>query len=152
MRTAFRVLTLAVGLAGCSAWRADETITKETEENIRRTDDSVRRTRTLSSLAKIEESLAAYTRAEHSIPPSLETLVPKFLAEIPVVEIPRHRDSTKVQIYPAEVLQDGQIDGSRLRDSGRWGYVHKGRQVVVFVDCTHPSGNGRPWFQERGAY
>ncbi len=37
-------------------------------------------------------------------------------------------------------------------DTGKWGYVFNESQVVVFIDCTHKSGRGRPWYQERGVY
>ena len=44
-----------------------------------------------------------------------------------------HSETNRVRAYPSRVLQDGAIDGSKLRDSGAWGYVHNDRQVIIFV-------------------
>jgi hypothetical protein len=54
--------------------------------------------------------------------------------------------------YPPDVLRGGQVDGSRLRGTGRWGYVFNQNRVVIFVDCLKPSNKGIPWYQERGVY
>ena len=148
-------LTLAVAavlVGGCrSLWPRDEIITQDAEANIREVEKRAKEDRTLSSLAKLEEGVASYYNGEKKIPKNLDVLVPKYLAEMPVVEIgQRHWDSAKVQVYPADILKDGQIDGSMLRDTGRWGYVYTDRQVVVFIDCTHKNSRGRPWYGERG--
>lgn len=149
-------LGLIVSVAGCGGTREsrDESITREVEKKAAEVETSARRSRTLSSLAKLEEALASFVKAERRIPDSLDELIPKYLAEIPSVEIDvrGHRDNALVKAYPTSVLRDGQIDGSQLKDSGRWGYVHNERQIVVFVDCTHPSGNGMPWYREKGAF
>ena len=42
------------------------------------------------------------------------------------------------------VLRDGQVDGSRLRGTGRWGYVFTDDRIVIFVDCLKPSLRGVP--------
>src|SRR5262245_20131219 len=121
-------------LAACSRQATrDDSISREVERTIRDSDQRAKESRTMSALAKLEEALTAYVGSERSVPASLDVLVPKYLAEIPTVELDvrGHRDNNRVQIYGPEILRDGQIDGSQLQDTGRWGYVRSPRQVVV---------------------
>lgn len=113
----------------------------------------VKEDRVHSSLSQLEARLSDYTKTEKKIPAKLELLVPKYIAEIPTLDLPVcGHESNKVEIYPADVLRDGQVDGSRLRGTGHWGYVFNEYQVVIFVDCLKPSLRGTPWYQERGVY
>lgn len=122
---------------------------KETSANEAR----VKEDRVRSSLAQLEARMADYTKTEKKIPAKLERLVPKYLGEIPSLDLPVcGRESNKVETYTADVLRDGQVDGSRIRGTGRWGYVFNDRQIVIFVDCLKPSLRGVPWYQERGVY
>ena len=122
---------------------------KETSAN----EMKVKEDRARSSLAQLEARLSDYTKSEKKIPSKLESLVPKYLGEIPTLDLPVcGRESNKVEVYPPDVLRDGTIDGSRLRGSGHWGYVYSDYQIVIFVDCLKPSLHGTPWYQERGVY
>lgn len=113
----------------------------------------VKEERVRSSLAQLETRLADYTKAENKIPAKLEKLVPKYLAEIPTLDLPVcGHESNKVEVYSPVILRDGQVDGSRLRGTGRWGYVFTDDRIVIFVDCLKPSLRGVPWYQERGVY
>ena len=150
-------MLLAVTLlsfAGCRTIIGSDHIEREVENTVRDNERAVVETRTLSGLARLESSVADYIKHEGRIPAKLEDLVPKYLGELPAVEtgLRSHRDSTDVKIYGPEVLRDGQVNGTRLSDSGKWGYVFNDRQVVIFVDCTHQSSRGKPWYQERGVY
>jgi hypothetical protein len=153
VKRALALLAVAAGLAACGMTR-DEPTSREVDETVKDVEYKVKESRTLSSLAKIETSIAAYVEHEKKIPANLEALVPAYLAEIPTVELGmvRHRDTAAVRSYPAAVLRDGAVDGSQLRDSGKWGYVHNDRQVVIFVDCTHLTSGGTPWYRARGVY
>lgn len=153
MKTPVLVL-MAVLCAGCKGMGGRDEISRQVDADVRDSDGMIRESRTLSGLAKIEESLDAYVKHENRIPTKLEQLIPKYLAEIPTVELglPNHNDTNVVKVYPTDVLRDGQVTGARISDTGKWGYVFNDRQVVVFVDCTHKSSRGRPWFQERGVY
>jgi hypothetical protein len=148
---AFFLLLLA-GLSACGMTKDEPT--NEVDQNASSVDFKAKETRTLSNLAKLEASVAAYIEAEKKIPPDLDSLIPRYLADIPTVELglSKHRDNNDVKVYPAAVLRDGAIDGSQLKDSGRWGYVHNDRQVVIFVDCTHRTSGGSPWYQARGVF
>ncbi len=122
---------------------------KETSAN----EMKVKEDRARSSLAQLEARLSDYTKTEKKIPSKLESLVPKYLGEIPTLDLPVcGRESNKVEVYPPDILRDGTIDGSRLRGSGHWGYVYSDYQIVIFVDCLKPSLRGTPWYQERGVY
>lgn len=143
----------AVLMSGCGGMfvkdEAAEDFAKETSANEAR----VKEDRVRSSLAQIEARLADYIKTEKKIPAKLEKLVPKYLGEIPSLDLPVcGRESSKVEVYSPEVLRDGQVDGSRLRGTGRWGYVFTDDRIVVFVDCLKPSLRGVPWYQERGVY
>lgn len=154
MRRLFWIAAFAAATAACGGQSREARISEDVDQNVRDAESRAQESRTLSSLAKIEESVATYVKTEKAIPETLDQLVPKYLAEIPPVEIGvrGHRDTAQVKTYPSLILRDGQIDGSQLKDSGRWGYVHNDRQVVVFIDCTHQSGHGHPWYETHGAY
>jgi len=143
---------LSLALAGCRGLGLKEEPAAELERDFQNSDREVRETRTLSGLAQIETALAGYVREQRRIPKKLSDLVPKYLADIPAVDAAAggHQETSEVKYYPADLLRDGEVDGTRLRDTGRWGYVHNDRQVVIFVDCTHPSSRGRPWYREKG--
>ena len=151
---AFLLACLAGALPGCGMVKDDPTSSHEIDQNVNEVEFQAKESRTRSALAKIEASLRAYVDEEKKIPEKLEDLVPKYLAEIPNVElgITGYHDTNQVKIYPRTILRDGIIDGAKLRDSGRWGYVHNDERVVIFIDCTRKSSQGIPWFQERGVY
>ena len=146
-------VVLPAAMTGCRGLGARDESAQELERDFRDSERQIKETRTLSNLAKIEASIADYIKYEKRIPEKIDQLIPKYLAMIPTVEIEvsKHHESAAVKYYYSETLRDGQIDGTRLKDTGKWGYVHNERQVVVFVDCTHPSGRGKSWYQERGA-
>lgn len=155
MHKTIYAVALAGALAGCSASQLrDDKISREVEQSVLDAETRARESRTLSSLAKLEEAVAAFVSREHRIPNAIDDLVPKYLAEIPSIDIDArgHRENNLVRSYPSDVLRGGQIDGSRLKDTGRWGYVHSDHQVVIFIDCTHQSRRGHPWYQEHGVY
>jgi hypothetical protein len=117
------------------------------------TEARVKEDRVRSSLAQLEVRLADYTKTENKIPPNLSLLVPKYLGEIPVLDLPVcGHESNKVEVYSPEILRDGAIDGSRLRGTGHWGYVFTSERIVIFVDCLKSSLRGVPWYQVRGVY
>lgn len=147
-------LALLPGLLSCSSMskEGDDEGSSEVSQNVRDSERQAKEIHTLSSLAKFEESISAYYQTENKIPVNLQKLIPKYIAAIPSVETGVHQDSNKILVYPRDVLRDGQIDGSKLKDSGGWGYVFNERQVIIFVDCTHKSGQGHPWYRARGVF
>lgn len=153
MRALGLAALFALGVAGCAGGERGDSA-REVDENARQLEASAGDSRTLVGLAKLEESLTNYVQTEKKIPATLEDMIPKYLASMPMVEIGirGHRETDRSRVYPSYVLRDGQIDGTKLKDTGRWGYVFNDRQVVVFVDCTHKSSRGRAWYLERGVY
>ena len=146
-------LPILVFMAGC-AGHEGEIGGREMDQTVHDVDVKIKESRTLSALGKLQASIADYYKTEKKIPANLERLIPKYLADMPTVEIAvrGHKDNTKVQYYPSDIMRDGQVDGTRLKDTGKWGYTFNERQVIIFVDCTHPSTRGSPWYQERGVY
>lgn len=147
-------IVAAAALAGCASMTgAKEMGASDFEEDATAADLRVREDRARAGIAKIEASIADYVKAEKRIPAKLEDLVPKYLGELPTVNIPGcGRETDRSESYGTEVLRGGQVDGSRLRGTGRWGYVYNDERVVVFVDCVKPSSRGIPWYQERGVF
>lgn len=125
----------------------------ELDTEFEKSERSARESRTVSNLAALEKSLDDYVRHEGRIPEKLDDLVPKYAAEIPSADtaVSGHRASSRVTYYGADVIRDKVVDGGRLKDTGGWGYAFNNRQVVVFVDCTHPNTRKRPWYREIGA-
>lgn len=145
--------SLAAGFAGCAGMTGKDEASAEFEKDTNANDAQVREDKARMSLRTIESAVADYVKAENKIPEKLDKLVPKYLSAVPPLDIPAcGGESDKVQNYPSDILRDGQVDGSRLRGSGRWGYVYDSNRVVVFVDCLKPTSKGTPWYQERGVY
>ena len=145
--------SLAAGFAGCAGMTGKDEASAEFEKDTNANDAQVREDKTRMSLRALESAVADYVKAENKIPAKLDNLVPKYLSAIPPLDVPACGGETdKVQNYPAEILRDGQVDGTRLLGRGRWGYVYDSNRVVVFVDCLKPTSKGTPWYQERGVY
>ncbi|MDE2510287.1 MAG: hypothetical protein KGL74_04120 [Elusimicrobia bacterium] len=137
------------GMLGITKDEASIDFDRETRAD----DIKVREDKTRSDLGRIEAAIADYYKTNAAIPKRLDLLVPKFLAEVPPLDVPEcGKETTEVEYYPPDVLRGGQVDGTRLRGSGRWGYVFNGRRVVIFVDCLKRSDAGVPWYQVRGVY
>ena len=60
-----------------------------------------------------------------------------------------HATTKDVQQYPGDVCaQQGALDTTRLRDTGKWGYVGDDKSPCpgrVFIDCTHTDSKGVLW-------
>jgi hypothetical protein len=153
MKRAIPILAVLLS-AGCASWYGGpDEAAREFEKEAGAVESRVREDNARSSLGKIETSLADYYKSVGSIPPNLDKLVPKYLAEVPALNLPAcGRETNKVEYYPPDILRDGQVDGTRIRGTGRWGYVYNDSRVVVFVDCLKPSSRGVPWYRERGVY
>lgn len=147
------VLASSVLLGACASMTGKEESTGELDKEANAAETTVRSDKTRTNLGALESAIADYYKAENKIPEKLDTLIPKYMAAIPPIDAPPcGGEKEGVQYYPSEILLNGQIDGTQIRGTGRWGYVHNDRQVVVFVDCKKPSDKGLPWFQERGVY
>lgn len=142
------------GAAGCGSLGKDEIGGREMDQTVNDVNFRIKESRTLSSLAKLESSISDYYKAENKIPSKIESLIPKYLGEVPTVEISvrGHKDTSDIKYYSSDILRDGQVDGTKIKDTGKWGYVFNERQVIIFVDCTHTTSRGAPWYQERGVY
>lgn len=151
-----RMLALAVltaSLSGCSTLFARDEAAADFEKETSAAEMRIKEERVRSLLGRFEESIADYYKTEKRIPEKLELLIPKYLAEIPSLDLPAcGHETEKVEIYPPDILRGGQVDGSHLKGTGRWGYVYNDRQVVIFVDCLKSSSRGIPWYQERGVF
>ena len=143
----------AAGLSGCAGMFGKDEASVEFDKETSTDEAKVREDKTRTALSALESAVADYVKTEKKVPAKLDLLVPKYLAEIPSLDVPACRgESNQVQYYPPAILRDGQVDGAMLNGTGRWGYVYNDSRVVVFVDCLKPSSSGVPWYQMRGIY
>ncbi|MCX5789978.1 MAG: hypothetical protein NTX64_15960 [Elusimicrobia bacterium] len=145
------MLVLATSLSACAFFGAEHG-TAELDSAVARSDRVLRESKTVSSLAAIEKSLDDYVQHEGKIPARLDVLIPKYAAEIPLADpaVSRHAASNDVTYYPSNVIRDGVVDGTRIKDSDGWGYAANDRQIIIFVNCTHTNSHNRPWYREPG--
>jgi hypothetical protein len=144
---------LAAGFSGCAGMTGKDEASAEFEKDTNANDARVREDKVRTNLGAMESAIADYVKTENKIPEKIDSLVPKYLPAVPPLDLPVcGRESDLVQSYPSDILRGGQVDGSRLRGTGRWGYVYDNTRVIVFVDCLKPSSKGLPWYQERGVY
>lgn len=91
-----------------------------------------------------------YSNKEGRYPASLNDVRdPQILGRIPETELPDHKPTSAWTAYGAEVCPSGgEIDPSRLKDTGGWGYVTDSKAPcwgTVFVDCAHKDQKGQFW-------
>lgn len=94
-----------------------------------------------------------YGDLDGQYPATLDALVPKHIPAIPPTKLAGHPETAAWTAYGAEVCTgkqapDAEIDASRLKDTGGWGYVADPKAKcwgAVFVDCTHEDAKGRSW-------
>ena len=153
MRLILALGVLAASFSGCAGLLGKDEASADFDKETSATEARIKEDRVRSALGRFEESISNFYKTEKRIPERLDQLVPKYLAEVPSLDLPACGGETeKVQAYPADILRGGQVDGSRLKGTGRWGYVFNDHQVVIFVDCLKSSSRGIPWYQERGVY
>lgn len=107
-----------------------------------------------ANLGALRSALAIhYGDTEGQYPKDLSELVPKTLREMPELKLADHPPTGEVTAYGNEACvaggSGGQIEGSRLQDSGKWGYVNDPNSPCwgsLFVDCTHADSSGKSWF------
>ncbi|NNN06214.1 MAG: hypothetical protein HKL90_09975 [Elusimicrobia bacterium] len=146
-------LAAAAFAAGCAQMTGAKDVRTDIEAQETSVDSDTQESDARTSLGSIENALAEYIKSEQAIPADLDELVPKYLADIPPLDITAcGRRTQGVQKYPSTILRGGRVDGARIKGTGLWGYVHDSQRVVIFVDCLKPAANGTPWYQVRGIY
>jgi len=110
---------------------------------------------TKGNLGSLRSSMAIYYGdAEGQYPATLDALVgPKYIPAIPKTKIDAHMETNVVTLYGAEVCTGKteygtQIDASKIKDTGGWGYVADPKAPcwgMVFVDCSHKDTKGKLW-------
>jgi uncharacterized protein YceK len=149
----FIVLCVILSVSGCSGIIGKDEASLEFDREAHANDIRVREDRARTHLRALESAVADYIKTEKKIPAKLEKLIPKYISEIPSLDIPAcGPESDRVQYYASNIMRDGVVDGTRILATGRWGYVYNENRVIVFVDCVKVSGKGIAWFRERGVY
>ena len=144
---------LSAAVSGCASLTGKDEASVEFDKETSADEARVREDKTRNSLSSLESAVSDYVKTEQKVPDKLELLIPKYIAQIPSLDVPAcGGESNQIQNYPPSILRDGQVDGATIRGTGRWGYVYNDTRVVVFVDCLKPSNAGVPWYQVRGVY
>lgn len=94
-----------------------------------------------------------YGDTEGNYPASLEALIPRYLPAMPKTKLADHKETDVWTAYGAEICTGAgpygdEIDASKLKDTGGWGYVSEPEAKCwgkIFVDCAHEDTMGRPW-------
>lgn len=110
------------------------------------------------ALAALRSALESFSEERRGgYPPELDELSPRYLRKFPSLRAPGHPESREVTAYDGEVCSAGEegaaetgrsLDGAKLMDSGKWGYVRDARASCrgsVFIDCTHKDSKGKSW-------
>ncbi|MBI5243012.1 MAG: RDD family protein [Elusimicrobia bacterium] len=105
-------------------------------------------------IALLRRALDAGAAGREPYPQTLAQLAPEYLLELPPLDFGRHPANAEVEPYPADLCRMGpagpELDGSKLKDTGRWGYLRGGAdacKALVFIDCTHADSNVQEWFK-----
>ena len=147
------IAALASGFSGCASLTGKDEASADFDKETNADDTRVREDKTRMSLGALESAVSDYNKTEQRVPEKLELLIPKYLAQVPSMDVAAcGGESNKVRNYPAAILRGGQVDGASIRGGGGWGYVYNDERVVIFVDCLKPSSKGVPWYQVRGVY
>ncbi len=142
---------LAAGYSGCSSLTGKDAASAEFDKETSAGDAQVREDKTRTGLSALESAISDYVKTENKVPEKLDLLIPKYIAQIPSLDVTVcGGESNQIQYYPPSILRDGQVDGSAILGTGRWGYVYNDARVVIFVDCLKPASTGVPWYQMRG--
>jgi len=98
-----KILLTAIAVfltAGCGGLFTKDEASMDFEKETSANEARVKEDRARSSLAQLEARMSDYTKTEKKIPAKLESLVPKYLAEIPSLDLPIcGRESSKVEVY-----------------------------------------------------
>ena len=89
-----------------------------------------------------------YGDTEGTYPQQLADLVPKHVPQIPVLKLKDHAATAEVAAYDASVCSGRDVDPTKIKDTGKWGYVSDPKAPcwgTVFVDCTHTDSKQKPW-------
>lgn len=112
-------------------------------------------------LGSLRSGLAIYYGdQEGAYPSDLNALVPKYLPQIPLLRLPNRPGASDVEYYDDDVCAGAkgeELDASKLRDSGKWGYVRprpgakpgapaKGCVGMVFIDSTQTDSKQKIWY------
>lgn len=110
---------------------------------------------TKGNLGSLRSALAIYYGdAQGQYPATLDALIgPKYIPAIPKTKIDAHMETNVVTLYGAEVCTGKtefgtQIDASKIKDTGGWGYVADPKAPCsgqLFVDCSHKDTKGKLW-------
>ena len=104
---------------------------------------------TRGRLAALRSAVAGYNRDNPGqFPADLAALVPKYTPVVDDLKLKDHPEANDAAAYDASVCAGAAVDPSKLRDTGKWGYVADPAapcRGALFVDCTHTDTRQKQW-------
>lgn len=91
-----------------------------------------------------------YGDTEGNYPDVLADLAPKYLKEIPSIEVGGHPATNSVTLVDRIEGSDELSMVPHLKDTGGWAYVSDKSGAMwgsIVVDCTHTDTKGRLWYK-----
>lgn|GEM_PF-2523901 len=97
-----------------------------------------------------------YGDKDGAYPADLHELIPKYVQTIPVLKLQGRADTSDVEYYEDDVCggpKNDQLDATKLRNTGKWGYVRPkpgkepGKACVgtLFIDSSDADAKGKAW-------
>jgi len=104
---------------------------------------------TRGALTSMRAAVAAYSRDNPGqFPADLAVLVPKYTPVVDALKLKDHQETNAIAVYDASVCAGTGVDPSKLKDTGKWGYVTDPAAAcrgALFVDCTHTDTRQKQW-------
>jgi uncharacterized RDD family membrane protein YckC/type II secretory pathway pseudopilin PulG len=104
---------------------------------------------TRGRLTAMRAAVSAYNRDNPGqFPANLAALAPKYTPVVEALQIKDHPESNETTAYGASVCAGAAVDPSKIKDTGKWGYVTDPAAAcrgVLFVDCTHTDSRQKQW-------
>lgn len=105
-------------------------------------------TETLVTISEVSFALSAYRKEEGIYPKRLKDLAPKYIPEIPAIEIAGHAATTETTDIDSA---DYDADLSKaVKDTGKWIYFSNKKSKYygrVLVDCSHKNAQGTEFYK-----
>jgi len=122
--------------------------------NLERARKLAQESETRAALQYLRTGVELYRTEHGAYPATLAAASTPDGKALSPLQVAGHPQTSDVESYGAEVCSGSsaagqQLVASRLRDTGRWGYVADPKASCygqVFIDCTHASVRGPAWY------
>lgn len=101
------------------------------------------------SLSSLRSAIMVYFGDhEGEYPSDISKLVPDYIAEVPSMEIPGHKETNEVRVVTKAA---GKSFTPYIKDTGKWLYFYVPDNADLngwlIIDCSHKDSRGETWFK-----